>query len=199
VVFRRLLSRKKSDGGEYDRVVKLVGEVAACQKKTDEQISKSQKKTDGQLRSLINYNQNRDHELEEVIEETLMKKLRDQNWAMSKVDFTEIVRPDGRNLLEWDGIIQGANRITGKKILLVIETKQVFTADKLDNFKVRFLKMKNAMEKAQVYDDLYPFKHFLLCGAVAAPVFREDVDPSGFTCITLKEDQYEVSLESSIL
>jgi hypothetical protein len=58
--------------------------------------------------------------------------------------------------------------------------------------------MKKAMEKPQDDDDLWPFKKFLPCGVIAAPVFRDDVDLSGLTSITLKEDQYEVSLEPSI-
>jgi hypothetical protein len=58
--------------------------------------------------------------------------------------------------------------------------------------------MKKAMKNAVVDDDLWPFRDFSLCGVIAGPVIREEVDTSGFTYITLKDDQYDVHLEPSI-
>jgi hypothetical protein len=159
---------------------------------------KRQAKTDEQLRFLINYNSNRDEELEMIIEDALIKKLKDAGWSVSNVDFTEIFHPDGRKLLEWDGILQCKHEKSQKEILIVIETKQVVTAEKFNKFQRRLIKMKKVIEKASVDDDLFPYKEFLLCGVIAGPVIREDVDTSGFTNITLKQDQYYVNLEPTI-
>ena len=192
--FFRGLSVSRDPSDEYNRVLKLIEALAKSQAKTDKQ----QAKTDKQLQLLINYNSNRDNELEKLIEEALIKKLKDAEWTVSVVEFTEIFRSDGRKLLEWDGILMCRHEKSQKDVLVVIETKQIVTMEKFENFKTRFLKMKKAMKNTTVDDDLWPFGDFLLCGAIAGPVIREEVDISGFTCITLKEDQYEVNLEPSI-
>jgi hypothetical protein len=163
-----------------------------------EDIATEQAKTDKQLRLLINKNSNRDEELEKLIEEALIKKLKDADWAVSVVDFTEIFRSDGRKLLEWDGILMCRHEQSQKDVLVVIETKQIVSIVKFENFKARLLKMKKAMKNAVVDDDLWPFRDFFLGGVIAGPVIRDEVDTSGFTYITLKEDQYEVYLEPSI-
>jgi len=185
--FFRGLSDSRGPSDEYNRVLKLIEDIATEQAKTDKQ-----------LRLLINKNSNRDEELEKLIEEALIKKLKDADWAVSVVDFTEIFRSDGRKLLEWDGILMCRHEQSQKDVLVVIETKQIVSIVKFENFKARLLKMKKAMKNAVVDDDLWPFRDFFLCGVIAGPVIRDEVDTSGFTYITLKEDQYEVYLEPSI-
>ena len=108
---RRLFNNSQKSPDEYDRVLRLIADVANAQLKTQE----AQTNTDKQIRMLLNYNRNRDEELEEVIEETLIEKLRDEEWTVSKVGFTEIFRSDGRKLLEWDGIIQGKHKKRQKR------------------------------------------------------------------------------------
>ena len=185
--FFRGLSDSRGPSDEYNRVLKLIEDIATEQAKTDKQ-----------LRLLINKNSNRDEELEKLIEEALIKKLKDADWAVSVVDFTEIFRSDGRKLLEWDGILMCRHEQSQKDVLVVIETKQIVSIVKFENFKARLLKMKKAMKNAVVDDDLWPFRDFFLFGVIAGPVIRDEVDTSGFTYITLKEDQYEVYLEPSI-
>ena len=55
---------------ENNRVLKLIEDIAKVQARTDKQI-----------RSLINYNSNRDEELEILIEEAMVKKLKDAEWG----------------------------------------------------------------------------------------------------------------------
>ena len=196
---RRFSTQDPSD--EYHRVLKLIEMLATESAKTDEQLrllTKESAKTEKQLRSLIGYNQNRDEELEFLIEEALIKKLKDAEWTVSRAGFTEIIRSDGRILVEWDGILQCKHEKSSKEVLAVIETKQIMTVEKFENFKLRLMKTKRAIKNSADDDDLFFFKDFLLCGVIGSPVIREDVDTSGFTYITLKQDQYEVNLEPTI-
>ena len=230
--FFRGLSGYREPSDEYNRVLKLIEDIAKTQVETNKQLVMTQKqiaetqaetqkliaetnkqiaetnkqlaetdkqlaKTDKQLRLLINYNSNRDEELEMFIEEAMVRKLKDAEWTVSVAEFTEIFRSDGRKLLEWDGILMCRHEKSQKDVLVVIETKQIVTMEKFEKFKTRFLKMKKAMKNTVVDDDLWPFRDFLLCGVIAGPVIKEEEDISGFTFI-LKEDQYEVNLEPLI-
>ena len=58
--------------------------------------------------------------------------------------------------------------------------------------------MDMLMKQAVDDNKLFPFKNFKLCGVVARPNFKANFDISGFSYVTMKQDQYQVILDPNI-
>ena len=151
------------------------------------------------MNSCVELMSRKDSELEDAVQEALINKLLSIGWTVEPTGFTEVYRQGSRKkLLEWDGIFIASSDALHKRLLIVIETKQIFTAEKFENFKERLVKMQKAMISAEVDDDLWPFKNVPLCGVIASPVIRGDVNVSEYTHVTVKQDQFDVMLDSNL-
>jgi hypothetical protein len=162
-------------------------------------ILSGQAKLIGQIEQVMNYNRNRDEELEEVLDEVFFNALKNRGWNVTRLNCTEIYDA-GELQLEWDGIFSAhhPNHLPEKRLFLV-ETKQVFLMKKFVSFKKRFTKMKNLMNTLHADNEFFCYKDHLLCGVIASPViqFVLNVTNDNFSSITLKRDffdQYEVTI-----
>jgi len=141
------------------------------------------------------HNKNRDRELELNVEDAVFRKLQDSGWSVTKLDSRTISAPGGRKLLEWDGILKAKHEESSRNVLIVIETKQIFTSKKFDDFKERFATMKKAMENENdEYAALLPFKNHELRGVIGSPVIQPGLATSDFSYVTAKIDQFEAFL-----
>jgi hypothetical protein len=159
-------------------------------------------KSTSSFQLLINYNSNRDKELEETLDEVLLIALEDLGWNSTRIDLHNVYNSSNHIILEWDGIYSSHHiqNPDSTKRLFIVETKQVFRKNKFFDFKERFEKMRNFLTTVDPDNAFFPFRDHLLCGVVASPTIKFPVDlitESNFSSITLKRDvsdQYEVKL-----
>jgi hypothetical protein len=110
------------------------------------EIVKQQKRTNTQLMQLIQYNQNRDLELEHMSAISLMNELESAGYEVHKLPDKFIYHPDDSTLLEWDGILAAEHHALNRRIIFVIETKQIFTIEKWNKFDERIKVMAAFMQ-----------------------------------------------------
>lgn len=123
-----------------------------------QEIRNQQEKTNFQLSQLIRYNQNRDNELELLLENSLVNELESLGYSVTKLSDRLIYDPYGNTILEWDGIILAEHKDWNRKIMFLLETKQLLTIGKWNKFLERLQVMEINMQRIHshqsfVYDD----------------------------------------------
>jgi len=89
-------------------------------------------RVDASLKQLIDYNHNRDSELELQMRDVYFDALLKENWHVEIIDVDVIYSPDGKSIIEWDGILFGTLHGLSPTLFL-IETKQVATLAKYNS------------------------------------------------------------------
>lgn len=105
-------------------------------------VETNHNKTDNQLKQLINYNKNRDNDLESVISGRFLQKLQQEGWSVSKLNFHQVYDHAGTNLFGFDSVMFAAHVNQSNPILFFGETKQLFTRSKLIGFYCRLERMQ---------------------------------------------------------
>jgi hypothetical protein len=194
----------------------LCSKYQKFKKKTAKQLNKTDlqlKITQIQLDGLLCYNKNRDHELEMVFLKTFVDYLKKNNWSACTVDIDEVYDQQGKVITEWDGIVYATHENISYPCLFFIETKQIFTTQKLQNFYERLDKMKNDIlpnlnfkdpDAKQIYKGMAKIfsLHFdnttRVYGVIGSPNIEQgakDKISASTSFITLTKDVYKVVLQ----
>ena len=102
----------------------------------------------GDIQSLINYNSNRDKELELLIENVLFQYLISLGWKVTIFPSRIIYNTSGSKIIELDGAMTAFHKSLKYRLFFIIETKQLFT---MKNFNEDFLKKIEKL-KAFIYE-----------------------------------------------
>lgn len=193
--FKRLIKSQTDLATSQKELGKYIRKLVQSQMESQKELKESQIKTEKQLLQLIGYNKNRDEELEDAVENALFRKLLESGWNVKVVGTTEVFRKGGRPFLEWDGVLAAENLASSKKVLFVIETKQIFSRKKFNTFVKRFHSMKYAMDPKHLMDDNWrPFVDYELCGVIGSPMISTDLGDHNFSVVTSTNDQFFVKL-----
>ena len=94
------------------------------------------------IKQLIDYNKNRDKELELQMKDVYFCALLKENWSVEIIDVDVIYSPDGKSIIEWDGILFGTHADFDPTFFF-IETKQVATSAKYNSLVERVANMSS--------------------------------------------------------
>ena len=103
--------------------------IAANFARVDSTIAANFARARADTKLLIDYNQNRDKELEDLITDVYMGALLKEKWVVEKIKVGVIFSPYGTRIMEWDGILFGTHPDFVPTFFFV-EAKQVATSAK---------------------------------------------------------------------
>ena len=116
--------------------------IAANFARVDSTIAANFARARADTKLLIDYNQNRDKELEDLITDVYMDALLKENWVVEKIKVGVIYSPNGTPIMEWDGILFGTHPDYDPTFFFV-EAKQVATSAKYQKLVTNVADMTN--------------------------------------------------------
>ena len=212
--FFKFVNPFASKNKQQDNIDILFQQILEIQKITSQQNLINSKK----IEELIDYNQNRDRELEIIIENKLYNFLKDEGWKIFKVNnIRQIYDSEDKVLTDLDGLLYGSHTsYPGVGFYFFLEVKQIFTIKKYNkNFKTKVTILENILDEIpskksltkrseykKMCDAFYRYKRmnsdYKLVGIVGSP----SIDPglqkilveSKVSTIVCSADQYSVNL-----
>jgi len=93
---------------------------------------------------LINYNENRDKELEDVAQMAVVKQLQHDGFSVVNTALPKLFSPNGSVFVEFDGILLATHpNHTDVDFLFVLETKQLMNMKKFNDFRQKQRKFEH--------------------------------------------------------
>jgi len=98
--------------------------------------------TNDYLDQLIKYNSDIDNDVESILSGIFLRKLQQEGWSVSKLDFHQVYDHAGTNLFGFDSVMFAVHANQSNPILFFGETKLVITQSKLTGFYCRLERMQ---------------------------------------------------------